>query len=148
MATLNAILAEFRAAIAAVATTRDPTVLFMEHSTDEAFESAPLAGADGFSVEYGDDELLAAFGLQGSRMKQARVLVKLGCAPYDVQAIREENLARDVERLADILESRAWNTAGVDAVFFEAPALVNKQNSQWWIAQLTFRVVYTGQVAA
>lgn len=143
MATLALILAEFRTAVAAVNTTRFPTVPFLEAATDEAFRNPPLYTKERFLVEPGALSRTAAFGKAGLRMNESEVRVLLGHPPVDPSATTVDYIAADGERLADILEDRTWSTSGVDGVFFESRT-IERADANWVVSALTYRVLYTG----
>lgn len=148
MASIDQVLAEFRAAVAAVATSRDATKNFLEHKTNDPFEDSSIAGADGFALSVLDLGSTSSFGLDRTAEMEARIVLMLGHAPYKIDSRREELLARDVERLTDVFEHRAWTTPGIVACFYEPPYQSDKARANWWLTGLTFRVLYTRTIGA
>lgn len=144
--TLAEMLAEFRRAVGTLSTTRDPALYFRAHDTAQPWRESVESGYEGFHVMLDSAELGDGFGVDGQRNFVARVVVELGHPPFDSEADREGYMARDVERLVDLLEARVW-PGDIDAVFFEGPFTFDRGNPQWWISTTTFRVSLWGTPA-
>lgn len=146
MATIQEIVGEFRTAVAGIATTRAPAKTFLA-VPEKGPTMTPKAGADQFHVMGNGQATSQWFGQTGTKQDEATVVVQLLHAPFKDEPAREGFLQRDIERVRDILEMRAWSTSGVQAVFFSGPVTTVRQETGWRETQLTFRVVYTGTVA-
>lgn len=146
MATLADVLTEVRSVVAAVAPSRDATALFLAHETGEPFEAVAANGVEAFHVQAGERRLLESFGREGERHWEATILVQLGHPAFAVEEERERLVATDVERVADALETHAWASPGLEAVFFES-ADTNRANPLGWLSTCRVRVVFWGRAA-
>lgn len=146
MATVAQIFTEIRSVIASMAPTDGLVANFLEHLTNDPFPSSPLSGAHGFHVESDRLEHIQAFGRTGDKECELFARVLLGHAPYGVEGVMDNNVSRDIERIADVLSMRAWSTAGVQAVWFESQN-INKDDPNWWISTLSFRIIFTGAIS-
>lgn len=144
MATASQILAEFRTAMAALATSRLPAKNFKEAPSNAPFE--PQAGDDAFYVSAANQTAGQEFGRAGWKQDELEVVVELGHLPGGTEKAREKYVHDDIERVRDTLSSRDWTTPGIEAVFFEGNTPPNRFSKAWWVTALTFRVVFAGAV--
>lgn len=146
VSTIKSILDVARAAVEAVPTSRDATVNFLRHVTNEPFDSCPAAGGDGFEIIAKNEKLIQGFGENKTKEGEFEMVVRLGHSPYDTDENREDLVREDVARLGDLLEAgaQAW-PSGLSAIWFTS-ALTDKRQANWWMTEITFRVVYTGDV--
>lgn len=140
--TLSAVLQSARAKVATIATSRDPLVMFAEHTSNLPLEEAPVA--DTFEVVAEKPRQSAGAGLYGAREWATDMVVKLNHSAYDTQDNREENLADDIERLVDLLESHAWPD-GTMTVLHQSTD-TEKANANWWVTRLVFQLVWVGDL--
>lgn len=152
MPRLNEFVEDFAAAVAALATTRDATQLFLRHQGSEAFESSPAAGRDGFEVfleTFATDE---AFGRSSSSRRDVLLVLRLGHAPFATDDQRHGLIARDVERIMDVIEGKQDWSAGsggpVEYVALEPGWSTDRADPSWWITRLTFRCRVVGIIAS
>jgi hypothetical protein len=147
VATADAILTEFRSALAGIALSRDASLYFVE-----SLEAAPHfkkdTGQEQFFVLSGEQVPGPIFGIPGDREDVLRVLVDLGFGDFGTEANRDTYLAKDVERVRNILEHRTWAASGIQSVFCESAAEPNRAEKSMWTVRLVFRVTYTGAVIA
>lgn len=142
LTTLKDILVSARAKVATIATSREPTEYFLEHTTNQPFEKSPLSKRDGFEVVSRNEEQTQGFGLTGAREWQAEMVVKVGSAPFSVDKTRQNWLAEDIERITDLLESHTWPT-GTMLVLFQGLE-TDRNDPNWWITNINFKVVWVG----
>lgn len=142
--TIEQILDECRTLVAGSATSRDRTKRFIAHKSGQAFADSPISKTEAFEVVARQPTLTEAFGRFQVREGEFRMVVRIGQTPASGDDVRENLLQADISRLADILEAHTWR-AGVQGVWYEG-ADINKDNPQWWMVELSFRVVYYGQI--
>lgn len=141
---VKALVVAARAKLATVATSRDNTEFFLEHKTSNPFEKSPISKRDGFEIVAQDVVLLSGFGLTGQKEGQFSMVVKVGHAPFGTDDTRENYRMQDITRVADIFESFAW-PAGIQACWYEREE-VNKDQANWWVTKMFFRLVYMGDI--
>lgn len=142
--TVKDILIAARAKLATVAPSRDGAQFFLEHKSNQPFETSPKSKRDGFEIVERDFQLTSAFGVAGEKEAEFDMVTRLGHAPFGTDDEREEFRVQDVTRIADIFESFAWPT-GTSIVLFHR-AETDKKNPNWWITEMFFKVVYTGAI--
>lgn len=147
MQTVKNILVATRAYLATLAPSRNAALFFQEHTTNLPFEKSPVSMTDGFEIVDEEHKLTQRFGITGSKRGTFMMRIKLGHADVAPDKTRQEYVARDVARLADLIEAYTYPTIAapdaIDAVFFES-AVTNKNQPNWWITTLTFMVNYVG----
>ena len=141
MTTLQAIVEAARTAVAAISS-EDGQGLFREHKTNEPFDAAPIGGNNGFEVVVRNEKLTGGFGQYLQREYQFDMVVRLGLLPGGTEPTRETNRTEDLEVVVDKLEWTAW-PVGTHLVILEKVE-TDKTNPNWWIAELTFKVVCVG----
>lgn len=134
-------ITELRTKIAALPTTRDPLQNFLPHETSDSFETSPIAGADGFHVRAGAEIPGISFGVQGTKRFQQTFVALLGHHPGGSEKERESWRLADANKVSE-LEFGPWNSAGIEAVFFDGSD-VSRDNPNWWITTIFFRVEFT-----
>lgn len=142
--TAKDIIVAARGKLAATPTSRDAAANFKEHKTNQAFKKSPMSGADGFEVTGKETTLTNAFGVFSEKETQLKMLVTLGHAPYGTDEERENFRQRDIARVSDLLEAFAF-PAGTSVVLFETESC-DKNNDNWWVSELVFKVVFTGAI--
>lgn len=142
--TVEQILDEARSIMAATATSRDRTKKYTAHKTGQAFADAPISKGEGFEVVARNAILTEAFGRFEVREGEFRMVVRVGQTPGSGDDTRENFMQADVARIADIFEAHAWR-AGVQGVWYEG-ADINKDNPNWWMVEIAFRVVHYGKI--
>ncbi len=147
MSAQASILREMRTVLAALAPSRDATALFKEHLTNDPFRESALAGRDAFYIESLAAKQTAAFGIVGTKEMDWRVDVLIGHAPFEQDYLREEHVARDISRIKDILEMRIWTFTGVSVVWPVGEEETSREDPNWWISRIPFRVIYTEAIA-
>lgn len=145
MATGADIMTEARSVIAAMSSSRLAGSLFKPHTNGWPFSQKPASASDAFHVVAAGQRTTEAFGSVGTKEDELMLQVLLGHAPLAKETDRENYVARDVERIRDVLEMRTW-TASVEACFFEDVS-TDRSDPNWWITTLTFRVRYSGSIA-
>lgn len=145
MANLGQILEELAIAVGNMPTSRDPSKVFIQHRTNEPFESTPIAGADGFHITHEALQKTTAFGTHRIAEFSAILVVTIGHGSCEIEANRAIWVARDVERLSGFIENRIWSSQGIVAVFFDSENTI-KENPMWWRTELRFRILYSGPV--
>lgn len=139
MALLASIMDQMRVVVAATPTTRDATVNFLEHTTNQPFDDTPASEADGFEVVERKYHITQGFGIYKSKEWEAHLFLRIGHFPAGTDRVRDDYLAGDIQRLSDILESATWPN-GTSAVWYEGSE-TNKKNPNWWLSELDFRVM-------
>jgi len=142
--TPDAICVAARAKLATVATNRDAASLFIEHKTNQPFDTAPVGKVEAFEIINTRKTLLHAFGTTGIKEEQFYMVVRLGHGPFGKDYQRETYVSRDVDRIADIFEAYAF-PVGTLGVWYE-DAITNKGNPNWWVTELFFRVVLNSAI--
>lgn len=141
---LDLILTDARTKLASIPTTRDAAVNFKEHVTNVPFITAPIAGADGFEVTHENARATGGFGVYQEEEEEFRLIVKLGHAPFATDKDRENYVARDRKRVADLLEHHTW-PEGTHVVLYEN-SVTDKSQANWWVTSIFFKVVYFSAV--
>lgn len=122
---------------------------FKEHITDIPFQNSPLSGFEGFCVNSETMQLTRSFGVDASEEGEFQMVVDIGHSDSAIEKTRENFRARDVKRLADLLEAYTWPTIvspeNVRGVWFTG-ATTDKANASWWITTLRFRVIAIGAI--
>jgi hypothetical protein len=139
------IIEEARLILGAVAPARDAAALFLPHKTNQPFEKSPISKRDGFEVTMKEPTLTDGFGIYGQKEGEFMMVVKLGHAPFGTDEERMNFVADDIEKVSDIFEANPWDT-GTQAVWFDS-AETNRQDPNWWITEMHFRISYTGPLA-
>lgn len=142
--TTRAILEACRAKVKTVPTSRNALEMFLEHTTGVPFETSPISKRDGFEVVGRDFDILSGFGRAGESEKEFYMVVRLGHAPFSSDDTRESLVARDVHRLAEILEGHLW-PVGLQAIWYDR-FTIDRTRANWWLTEVWFRVVYTGAI--
>lgn len=149
MQTIANILTSARAYIATLAPSRDATLLFKEHLTNQPFEKAPVSITDGFEITQEEFKLTQEFGVAGAVRAEFIMLLKLGHTDSAPDKLRELYVSRDISRLADLVEAYAFPEVvepdAIDGVWFDR-AVTNKVVPNWWITEMRFLVKYVGPV--
>lgn len=146
MTTMKAICETIRARLALVPTTRDATVLFIEHKTSQPFERSPASKTEAFNVVPADKSLKSGFGVTGSKEERWTFEVQLGHGPFGRDYEREDNRSRDCDRIADILEGYGSYPTGTEAVWFDGVGTPNKIDPNWWVSTLRFTVHFNSSI--
>lgn len=145
--TSKAICVAARARLATLATSRDATVLFKEHTGNQPFDKTPLSRTEAFEVTEEGKAITSAFGRTGVKEEEMRMVVTLGHNPSGKDYQREDYISRDQDRIIDIIEAGAWCPAGVEAVFLAEPPITDKLlNPNYWITTIVFRVVFASAI--
>lgn len=142
--TIKNVIEDVRSLVADTNTSRSSSEQFLEHKTGQPFAKSPISKRDGFEVTFDNYKLTSAFGITGDKEGEFFLHVWLGHAPFGTDDVRENYRAQDTSRLADVLEAHGFPT-GVQAVWYEGET-VNKENPDWWITDLKFRISFTGGI--
>lgn len=144
LTTLAKIVGSCRKKLASVATSRDPSQTFREHTTNHPFDGSALRGADGFDVTTRNELQQQGFGLTAVREWEASMVVRLAHAPFNTEPVRQDWLTEDVERVVDLLESHVWPSGTMLVLHTGTSSSRNEANV--WVTELVFRVVWVGRV--
>ncbi len=146
MTSMRAVLTAGRAKVATIALSRDASKTWKEHTTNTPFAKSPLSTGDGFELVPIDDTFTQGFGVEQIEEGQFFMMLRLGHGPYSIDKERDNLVADDVKRLGDRLEAFTW-PVGVMAVWYEGRT-TNKENPNWWVTEMRFRVMYRSAVDA
>lgn len=151
MPTLPEFLEDVATTVAATATSRDAALSFLRHQGSVEFKDSPVSGRDGFAVGVRSFSTSLAFGTTGHAQREVMLALELGHAPFNTDDTRRTTLARDVERLMDLLEAKANWSAGsggsVGLVNLEPGWTTDDGDPSWWRTLLVFRCLVIGPIA-
>lgn len=145
--TVTAILTAARTLIAAQQTTRDSSLYFIAHVTNQPFNKAPISKREGFEIVARESTHIGGFGIHNEKEGQFLMVLKVGTPPFSTDATRENLVQSDASRLSDSLEAIEWYPSGLQSVFFESQE-TDKSEPNWWVTELRFRVVYFSAIYA
>jgi hypothetical protein len=145
--TIEDMLVAARAKLVTIAPARDAAALFLEHTTNQPFEHAPVSKRDGFEVVAREIMDTGAFGVTGQEELEFRMVVRLGHCPAGPDKTREQYRAKDVQRIKNVFEyGTVWPT-GTQAVLYEKETVV-KDNPNWWLSEIFFKTVLVRDVVS
>jgi hypothetical protein len=143
-------LEEVSKVVERIPTASRPERTFKRHTGHTAFRDSPASTDDGFAVSLNGAPTNSGFGIYEQKRSEVSFVIEIGHAPNAKNDARELNLAADVERLTDILESKPdWSQGSggaVDLVTLENSGTPDRSDPLWWVTPLTFTAWIWGPV--